>query len=97
MLRRRLLPLFELDLEWERKVGDRGNEDVDVLAGAFCMPRGSLNCEILDNKSIDPGTSSVSGSLSMPMLHAAFLLFLPSPRPPSEDSSDVSCLAGRFC
>ncbi len=66
----RLLLLNELlRLGW---YGD-GREEDDVKAGALRRPNGSLYSETLDNRRIEPGTSSVSSSFSMPMFHFAGL------------------------
>lgn len=65
----------ELDREGALGRGDCGKEEVEFLAGAFRMPKGSLNCDTFDSSRTEPGTSSVSGSFSIPIFHlAGFLL-----------------------
>ena len=46
-----------------------GRDEADVLAGALRRPRGSLYSETLESSRTEPGTSSVSLSFRMPMLH----------------------------
>ncbi len=76
------------DEEREGGYGE-GRDDADVRAGAFLNPSGSLYSDTFDSSRIDPGTSSVSLSLSMPIVHLSGFFS----HPPSISDKDVRLLA----